>query len=159
MPNYYRPDLPKAEEGQPQVWFDNGSPGFNGYYKWHRYTYGTNPSSNNRGLNAPADWRVPEDWTFSSGTGHWYTPTEMKDAGFNRINGDWLHPNDIRQREVERQNAEFDARLAARKKSQSRMRKVHALGRKATILTGPDGVVAKAEVGKEVLDRYEGVMK
>ncbi|ACS80405.1 hypothetical protein [Maridesulfovibrio salexigens] len=159
MADYYRPDLPAAKEGQSNVWFANGSPGFNGYFKWHRYTYGTNPSSSTEGLTAPADWRAPEDWTFSKKTGHWYTPGEMQNAGYSRIDGEWLHPNDIRQREVDRQNAEFEAKLARRKESEGRMRKVHALGRKKTILTGPDGAAGKATISKEFLNRSKGVMK
>lgn len=159
MPNYYRPDLPPAQEGRSNVWFANGSPGFNGYFKWHRYTYGTNPSAKKNGLNAPADWRVPADWTFSEQTGHWYTPAEMQKAGFSRIDGEWLHPNDIRQREVDRQNAEFDASMARRKETQGRMRKVHALGRRNTILTGPDGVAGKAKISREILNRSKGVLK
>ncbi|WP_415713242.1 hypothetical protein [Maridesulfovibrio sp.] len=110
-------------------------------------------------MNAPADWRVPEDWTFSEKTGHWYTPAEMQNAGYSKIDGEWLHPNDIRQREVDRQNAEFDAKVALRKETQGRMRKVHALGRKKTILTGPDGVSGKAKISKEFLNRSKGVLK
>lgn len=159
MPNYYRPDLPEARKGQSSVWYDNGSPGFNGYFKWHRHTYGTNPSSNKKGLSAPADWRVPTDWTFSEKTGHWYTPGEMQNAGYSKIDDEWLHPNDIRQRDVDRQNVEFEANVALRKKTEGRMRKVHALGRKKTILTGANGVAGKASVVKETLDRSKGVMK
>jgi hypothetical protein len=159
MANYYRPELAKAKEGQSKVWFDNGSPGFNGYFKWYRFNYGTNPTSNSKGLNAPADWRAPDDWTFSGQTGHWYTPTEMRNAGYSKIEGEWLHPNDIRKREIDRQNAEFDAKVALRKKTEGRMRQVHALGRKKTILTGPEGVMSKAKISQEILKRSKGVMK
>jgi hypothetical protein len=159
MSNYYRPDLPSAKDGQSSVWFANGSPGFNGYFKWHRFTYGTNPSSSKEGLNAPADWRTPADWTFSEKTGHWYTPGEMQNAGFSKIDGEWLHPNDIRQREVDRQNAELKAMVARRRESEGRMRKVRAFGRKNTILTGPDGVAGKAKISREFLNHSKGVLK
>ena len=110
-------------------------------------------------MNAPADWRAPDEWTFSGQTGHWYTPTEMRNAGYSKIEGEWLHPNDIRKREIDRQNAEFDAKVALRKKTEGRMRQVHALGRKKTILTGPEGVMSKAKISQEILKRSKGVMK
>ncbi|OEU66973.1 MAG: aminobutyrate aminotransferase [Desulfovibrio sp. S3730MH75] len=159
MSNYYRPTLPTANGNESKVWYDYGSPGFNGYFKWHKTTYGTNPSSNNKGLKAPAGWGIPEDWTFSDKTGHWYTPGEMTNAGFSQIDNEWLHPNDIRKREVDAQNAELDLKIKTRRATEGRMRNVHSLGRKKTILTGPDGVVAGAKVQKKILHSSKGVMQ
>lgn len=156
MSGYYRPDLP--ESGKSTVWFDYGSPGFNGYFKWHKTTYGTNPSFNASGLSAPSNWQMPDDWTFSDATGHWYTPGEMNNAGFNFIDGEWLHPNDIRKREIDKENADIEARIAARKSTEGRMRQVHAVGRKKTILTGPVGVSGVAKVEKQFLQSSKGVM-
>ncbi|WP_320169513.1 aminobutyrate aminotransferase [Maridesulfovibrio sp.] len=158
MANFYRPQL-GAGTGSGSVWYEKNSPGFNGYFKWHRLTYGTNPSSNNKGLNAPSGWQPPDDWTFSDKTGHWYTPGEMQNAGYNLIDGEWLHPNDIRQREVDRENAELDARIARREASESRFRKVRAAGRIKTILTGSNGVAGKALVKKEILQNSKGELK
>lgn len=110
-------------------------------------------------MNAPAQWEVPADWTFSEKTGHWYTPGEMNNAGYNLIDGEWLHPNDIRQREVNRMNAELDAKIAARKASEDRLRKVRASGRDKTILTGSDGVSGSVKISREFLHRSTGVMK
>jgi len=156
---FYRPELPKAAKGQASVWYNKDSPGFNGYYKWHRSTYGTNPGSNDQGLNAPSHWEVPAEWTFSEATGHWYTPSEMHNAGYNKIEGEWLHPNDIRKREVDRQNAELDAQIAARRKREKTFRRVHAAGRVKTILTGAKGVKGEAQVNKEFLHNSKGVLK
>lgn len=156
MAKFYRPQLPTAPQGRGSVWYDIHSPGFNGYFKWHRTTYGTNPRSNTKGLNAPSDWQPPTDWTFSEKTGHWYTPDEMHKAGYNLIDGEWLHPNDIRQREVDRQNAELDAKIARRTASEKKFRQVRAAGRMKTILTGANGVAGKAMVKKEQLHNSKG---
>ena len=159
MAKFFRPQLPAAPQGRDSVWYQKDSPGFNGYYKWHRTTYGTNPRSNNSGLSAPASWQPPEDWTFSDSTGHWYTPGEMQNAGYNLIDGEWLHPNDIRQREVGRQNAELDARIARRKASEDKFRLVRAAGRAKTILTGANGVAGNAMVKRQALQNSKGVRK
>ncbi|MBI9112814.1 aminobutyrate aminotransferase [Maridesulfovibrio ferrireducens] len=159
MSSYYRPELPGPKSGKSDVWFDRDSPGFNGYFKWHKTTYGTNPSFNSKGLNAPADWGMPKDWTYSDSTGHWYTPAEMTNAGFNQIDGQWLHPNDIRKQEIDTANAELDAKIASRKATEGRMRKVHAFGRKKTILTGPVGATGVVKVEKHFLQNSKGVMQ
>ncbi|WP_432735820.1 aminobutyrate aminotransferase [Maridesulfovibrio sp. FT414] len=157
MADFYRPALPTAPQGRDSVWYQKDSPGFNGYFKWHRTTYGTNPKSNDKGLNAPAQWQPPQDWTFSGQTGHWYTPSEMQNAGYNLIDGEWLHPNDIRKREVDRQNAEIDAKIARREASEKSFRAIRAAGRAKTILTGANGVAGKALIKRETLQNSTGV--
>lgn len=159
MAKFYRPELPQAEKGESSVWYQKDSPGYNGYFKWHRSSYGTNPGTKNSGLDAPAHWQTPADWTFSEATGHWYTPSEMQNAGYNKIKGEWLHPNDLRKREVDRQNAELDTRIASRRVNDKKFREVHAAGRGKTILTGAKGVAESAQVKKEILHNSKGVLK
>ncbi len=155
---YNRPELPKAKPGSSSIWFDENSPGYNGYYKWHMSTYGSAPSLNVGGLNAPAHWEAPDDWAFSQNTGYWYTPAEMNNAGYNLTDGQWLHPNDIRQREVDKQNAELDIKIAARRVSEERFRNIRAAGREKMILTGSKGAAGVAMVKKEILHNSKGAI-
>lgn len=168
MADFYRPELVSDRRwvslsdnnpGSSRAWYDKGTPGFNGYFKWHQATYGSYPQYSPQGLSAPADWQPPEDWTYSAQTGHWYTPTEMKNAGYDLQNGKWVDPNEARRAEVEKQTAEFDAQTARRRNTESRLRSVKAAGRAATILTGAHGVAGKALLRRETLQNSMGVKK
>lgn len=159
MGSFYRPDLPSAAQGSSRVRYERDSPGFNAYYKWYQEQNGKGPNLRGNKLYAPAGWQPPSDWTYSEQTGHWYSPQEMTDAGYNRVEGEWLHRNDLKRREVERKNAELDARIARRKATEERFRGIRSRGRKETILTSAEGAGGAAEVIKRKLSGVKGVMK
>ena len=159
MSRYYRPELSKAKKNYPIVVFEIGSPGFNGFFKLYRDKHGRNPYYNSKGLSVPSSWKIPESWTFSEETGYWYTPDEMHNAGYSLIEDEWIHPNDIRRREIEKQTAEFEAKVAARKSFEGHLRQVNATGRKDTILTSPAGVSGEADIYKKKLQNLKEVTR
>lgn len=159
MGSFYRPKLPTAVEGQSNVIFEQGTPGFNAYYKWAQEKNGVGPYVLRHKIVAPSDWEPPADWTYSSQTGFWYSPKEMTNAGYLQEDGQWIHKNEIKKREIERQNAELDARIAKRKATEGRLRSVFSKGRNQTILTSANGVNGSAEVLKKNLSEVKGIMK
>lgn len=156
---FYRPEMPKGEVHNSRVKYSYGTPAFNAYYKWSFNKTGVKPFILAGKIAAPVDWKPPEDWTYSDETGFWYTPKEMTDAGYVQQNGEWLHKNEIKRREVERQNAELEAKIARIKATQGRMRDVFAKGRGRTILTSAGGVKGSADVIRSKLTEAKGVLK
>jgi hypothetical protein len=159
MGSFYRPQMPEGERHNSKVYYKNGTPAFNAYYKWSLNETGVKPHIFVGRLAAPVGWEPPEDWTYSDETGFWYTPKEMTDAGYVQQDGEWLHKNEIKRREVERQNAELEAKISRIKATQGRMRDVYAKGRGRTILTSAGGVQGGADVVRSKLNEAKGVLK
>lgn len=159
MGSFYRPDMPAGEDGQSRVIYTQGTPAFNAYYKWYEQQHGIGPRVGGGKTTADRGWQPPEDWTYSSETGYWYTPEEMTNAGYVQENGNWIHTNEIKKREIDKQNAELESKIATRRETQGRLRDVLSKGRSRTILTSSLGVKNKADILQEKLSEASGVLK